>query len=153
MDVTLRPFAPADDAALISWLRTPEELTLFTGPRLTWPLTTDQLDELRATAEFVPFTAVADDGSVVGHIELVLTGADSARMARVLVDPAQRGRGLGEKLVRAVIAEAQERGIRSLTLFVFPDNTPAVTLYEKLGFEHRGASDQLNGAVLMELAP
>lgn len=149
--ITLRAFAPADDAALISWLRTPDELTLFTGPRLTWPLTTEQLDELRATPEFSPFTAVDEDGTPVGHIELVSTGPTSARVARVLVDPAQRGRGLGEQLTRAIIAEAAERGIRSLALFVFPDNTPAITLYEKLGFEHRGPSDQLSGALLMEL--
>lgn len=43
------------------------------------------------------------------------------------------------------------RGIRSLTLFVLPDNARAIALYEKLGFEHRGPSEQLRGALLMEL--
>ncbi len=149
--ISLRRFEPDDDAALISWVRSPEELVLFTGPVLTWPLTTDQLDGLRANPLFTAFTAI-EAGEVVGHIELISTGPDSARMGRVLVDPAQRGRGLGEQLVRAFIAEAAARGIRTLGLFVFPDNIPAVRLYEKLGFEHRGPSDLLPGSDVMELA-
>lgn len=149
--IALRAFAEHDDAALISWLRTPEELALFTGPRLTWPLTTDQLDELRATPEFSAFTAVDEHGTAVGHIELVSTGTDSARVARVLVDPAQRGRGLGRQLMRGIIAIASRRGIRSLALFVIEGNAPAITLYENLGFEHRGPSEQLSGALLMQL--
>ena len=149
--ISLRSFEPADDAALISWLRSPEELVLFTGPVLSWPLTADQLDALRANPKFTAFTAT-DADEVVGHIELISTGPDSARMGRVLVDPAKRGLGLGEQLVRALIAEAAARGIRTLGLFVFPDNTPAVRLYEKLGFENCGASDLLAGSEVMELA-
>lgn len=151
--LTLRPFQPEDDAALISWLRTPEELVLFTGPVLSWPLDSAQLDGLRANPQFSPFTAVDDTGTPVGHVELVSTGDDSARIGRVLVDPARQGQGLGELVVRAAIAEAWDRGIRSLALFVFPENTRAVRLYEKLGFVHRGPSEQLSGSLLMELRP
>jgi ribosomal protein S18 acetylase RimI-like enzyme len=148
--ISLRRFEPRDDASLISWLRTPEELYLFTGPRLRWPLDTTQLDGLRADESFTPFTAELD-GAAVGHIELVSTGEGRARVARVLIAPELQGRGLGEQLVRAVLAEARARGIRSLTLFVLPDNARAIALYEKLGFEHRGPSEQLHGALLMEL--
>jgi len=34
----LKPFDRADDALLISWLQASEELMLFTGPRLSFPL-------------------------------------------------------------------------------------------------------------------
>lgn len=148
--LALRRFEPRDDEALISWLPTPEELYLFTGPRLVWPLDSAQLDGLRADAAFTPFTAELD-GAVVGHIELVSTGEGEARVARVLIAPDRQGRGLGEQLVRAALAEARARGIRSLTLFVLPDNARAIALYEKLGFEHRGPSEVLSGALLMEL--
>jgi len=143
----LRPFEPADDAALISWLRTPEELYIFTGPRLTFPLDSAQLDEIRADATLTPFTATAD-GAVVGHIELVSTGEARARIARVLVDPALQGRGLGEQLLRTVLDEARERGIRALTLRVVPTNARAIALYEKLGFVLTGTEENMN---LMEL--
>lgn len=150
MTLTLRQFHAADDAALISWLRTPEELYLFTGPRLQWPLDRAQLDGLRADAAFIPFTAELD-GTLVGHIELVPTGEGEARIARVLVAPQSQGRGAGEQLLRVALAEAAGRGIHSLTLFVLPDNARAIALYEKLGFDHRGPSDQLQGALLMGL--
>jgi ribosomal protein S18 acetylase RimI-like enzyme len=146
----LRKFEPRDDASLVSWLRTPEELYLFTGPRLRWPLDIPQLDGLRADESFTQFTAELE-GTAVGHIELVSTGEGQARVARVLVAPELQGRGLGEQLVRAVLAEARARGIHSLTLFVLPDNARAIALYEKVGFEHRGPSEQLHGALLMEL--
>jgi ribosomal protein S18 acetylase RimI-like enzyme len=146
--VLLRPFDPADDAELISWLRTAEELYLFTGPRLTFPLDSAQLDEIRADATITPFTAVVD-GTAVGHIELVSTGDAQARIARVLVDPARQGQGLGERLLRSVIAEARGRGIRLLTLRVIPTNARAIALYEKLGFVAAGEED---GAIVMELS-
>lgn len=136
----LRPFDPADDAELISWLRTPEELYLFTGPRLTFPLDGAQLDEIRADATITPFTALVD-GTVVGHIELVSTGDAEARIARVLVDPARQGQGLGELLMRSVVAEARGRGIRLLTLRVIPTNARAIALYEKLGFRFTGEEE------------
>lgn len=150
--LTLRPFLPTDDDALIAWLPTAEDLHRFTGPRLRHRLDSAQLDELRADDTFTMFTAEVD-GTVVGHAEFVSTGADSARLARVLVDPARRGQGLGERLVLAMIEEARARGIRSLNLYVLDDNTRAVRLYEKLGFETVGASGELSGAREMQIAP
>lgn len=143
----LRPFVPADDAGLISWLRTAEELYVFTGPRLSFPLDSAQLDEIRADAAITPFTAT-ENGTAVGHIELVSTAPARARIARVLVDPARQGEGLGEQLLRAVLAEARERGIRMLTLRVIPTNSRAIALYEKLGFTPAGEEEGMN---LMEL--
>lgn len=143
----LRPFEPSDDDQLISWIRSPDELYLFTGPRLTFPLTGEQLAEIRTDAAITPFTAVVDD-TVVGHIELVSTGEAVARIARVLVDPARQGQGLGERLMRAVLAEGRARGIRVLTLRVIATNARAISLYTKLGFVDAGIEE---GANLMRL--
>lgn len=76
------------------------------------------------------------------------TGVAEARIARVLVDPARQGRGLGEQLLRAVVGAARERGIRVLTLRVIPTNARAIGLYEKLGFVFTGEDD---GALTMRL--
>jgi ribosomal protein S18 acetylase RimI-like enzyme len=141
--VRLRPFIASDDDQLISWLRSADELFLFTGPLLTFPLTSGQLDTLRTDATITQFTA-EHDGAVVGHIELVSTGEAEARIARVIVDPARQGQGLGEKLLLAVIAEAGSRGIRVLTLRVFPTNARAIALYEKVGFTDAGVEEGAN---------
>ena len=48
-------------------------------------------------------------------------------------DPARR-HGLGEALVNAAVERARERGCRRIELDVNDANTPALTLYERLGF-------------------
>lgn len=50
------------------------------------------------------------------------------------VIPAARRRGHGESVMRAVIDAARERGLASLGLEVLVQNTPAIPLYEALGF-------------------
>ena len=57
-----------------------------------------------------------------------------ALLQNVVVDPALRGQGIGEKLCRAILAKEKERGTRYAYLQVVQTNTAAVNLYEKLGF-------------------
>jgi ribosomal protein S18 acetylase RimI-like enzyme len=52
----------------------------------------------------------------------------------VSVVPAIRGRGVGRKLLEAVIAAATEAGCSAVTLEVRHDNEPARHLYASLGF-------------------
>ena len=57
-----------------------------------------------------------------------------ALLQNVVVDPALRGQGIGEKLCRAILAKEKERGTRYAYLQVVQTNTAAMKLYEKLGF-------------------
>ncbi len=75
------------------------------------------------------------DGELVGLGNLGLRGAD-AWIGGVGVVPAHRGTGLGEALMRGLIAEAGARGVDRLWLEVIVENTAAVRLYEKLAFSH-----------------
>lgn len=59
------------------------------------------------------------------------------------IEPEVRGTGLGESLVEAVSAWAGEVGARRLMLWVTEINTPAVKLYERLGFERSGVRQTL----------
>jgi len=52
--------------------------------------------------------------------------------------PDYRGRGLGEKLLRATIDAAVKMGIERVELEVYPSNQRAIRLYEKLGFRLEG---------------
>ena len=76
--------------------------------------------------------AVSDD-AVVGYVgsQSVLGEADMMNLA---VLPDHRGQGIGEALVRKLIARLAEREIHCLTLEVRVSNLPAIRLYEKLGF-------------------
>jgi ribosomal protein S18 acetylase RimI-like enzyme len=49
-----------------------------------------------------------------------------------------RGRGLGSALLRAVLGQAQLEGLSRIELEVYTSNQPAITLYERFGFEREG---------------
>jgi ribosomal protein S18 acetylase RimI-like enzyme len=59
---------------------------------------------------------------------------DEAELARLVIDPARRGRGLGRALTRALADEARQRGFAEVWLRVVPDNVAARRAYEAAGF-------------------
>ena len=61
-----------------------------------------------------------------------------ALLQNVIVHPEFRGKGLGEKLCRAVIGKAREQGARYVYLQVVQTNEAAMNLYRKLGFRDSG---------------
>jgi ribosomal protein S18 acetylase RimI-like enzyme len=146
--LSLRRFRPEDDAALISWVRSAEELRMFAGAGLTWPLDTAQLDLIRSDPEMVAYTAELD-GVPVGHFQIRRHPPGSARLARVIVDPARRGEGLGRALLEAAIQEAQRRGFVHMDLHVYADNAAARALYTALGFDDHGENPEAPESRLM----
>jgi ribosomal protein S18 acetylase RimI-like enzyme len=56
-----------------------------------------------------------------------------ARVTHVVVDPSARGRGIGRALMTELGARAIAAGCSSWTLYVKPDNAPAIRLYEWSG--------------------
>lgn len=139
--IALRQFAASDDEALISWVRSPEELLTFAGPDLRWPLDSAQLESIRARGASAAWTAVlAPAGDPVGHIELLLTSRRGrGHIARVIIDPARRRSGLGRAMLLAVLDQARGQGLDLVTLNVRRRNDAAIALYTGLGFQQMGA--------------
>ncbi|MGE3683922.1 MAG: GNAT family N-acetyltransferase [Bdellovibrionales bacterium] len=52
--------------------------------------------------------------------------------------PEFRGKGIGSKLLEAVLNHAKAFGLEKVELHVYTTNTPAIALYEKFGFEREG---------------
>lgn len=63
---------------------------------------------------------------------------DELQISAVAVDPGQRRRGLGLRVLSALLAEGRERGALSATLEVSAANTAAVELYRRCGFSTAG---------------
>jgi GNAT superfamily N-acetyltransferase len=83
--------------------------------------------------------AVDDDAAAAGVTQLrfrygLWWDAPDCLLEDLYVEDSARGRGLGEGLVKAAIERARERGCRRIELDANEANTPAITLYERLGF-------------------
>jgi GNAT superfamily N-acetyltransferase len=83
------------------------------------------------------------DGQVVGLAHLQVTPAlerdrPAGKLGALVVDEAQRGRGLGRALVEAVEAEARARGCDVLFLTTSEWRDDAHAFYERLGLEQTG---------------
>lgn len=59
-------------------------------------------------------------------------------ITNVLVDEAYRRRGIAGQLLKYLMQEGEAIGVRNFTLEVRRSNTPAIRLYEKLGFVSDG---------------
>ena len=77
------------------------------------------------------------DDRVAGYVGSQTCGEESDMM-NIAVHPDHRRQGIAEGLVDSLIEKLKARGSQSLTLEVRASNTPAITLYEKLGFSQVG---------------
>lgn len=94
---------------------------------------------------------VADiDGRIVGTFCLVILdnvahwGMPSALVESVVVAEAERGTGLGRRMMREAGRMAHEKGCYKLALSSNVDAKPAHRFYESLGFERYGYSFRLD---------
>jgi ribosomal protein S18 acetylase RimI-like enzyme len=81
--------------------------------------------------------ALEDDGKAIGYVtaEEVVPGVMTLGMA---VLPEARRRGGGRTLLEAAIEHARASGSHKLSLEVWTDNAPAISLYASAGFEVEG---------------
>jgi ribosomal protein S18 acetylase RimI-like enzyme len=80
------------------------------------------------------------NGIPAGKAELMLPPAEAASttgyVKRVIVHPDYRGHGIARHLMEHIIHHAQtEHRLDAIDLHVWEDNTPAIRLYESLGFQ------------------
>ena len=143
-DFTIRQATPADAAALVRLAREvgaePEGWLISTSE---WRGAGDErryLRSLRRSRDAAVFVAeVADD--IVGRLSV---GRDphpaSAHVADLglMVAKDYRRRGIGRAFLDQAVEWAQGAGVTKLELHVFPDNEPAIRLYETFGFRREG---------------
>jgi putative acetyltransferase len=74
----------------------------------------------------------------VGCGALVIGEAGRAELKRMFVDPAARGRGIGEAILQSIEAAARAEGIRLIQLETGVHNSDALRLYHRFGYVERG---------------
>ena len=100
------------------------------------PWTEEQLAESIAK-DYSRFLVYVIRDEVVGYVGAYLLGED-ADITNVAVTRARRREGVGETLMREIIALLSSSGAKYLRLECRVSNSSAIALYEKLGFENVG---------------
>lgn len=83
------------------------------------------------------FLVAEDDQEILGYCG-VLTVLDEGDITNVAVRKDRQGEGIGKLLVQELIKKSSDAGVTTIHLEVRESNTPAIRLYEKLGFERLG---------------
>ncbi|MGW8267500.1 MAG: N-acetyltransferase family protein [Longimicrobiales bacterium] len=61
----------------------------------------------------------------------------------VYVDPAMQGRGVGTRLLAALVRASEDAGLWTLQAGIFPENVGSVRIHEKCGFRVIGTRERL----------
>jgi ribosomal protein S18 acetylase RimI-like enzyme len=136
----LVPFEPRRAARVASWAATPAEVRAWCA-RDEAPVPAAVVAAWAAAADveaFLLLDAGADGGEEpVAYGELWVDEAEGeVELARLIVDPAHRGRGVGRALARALAARARDDhpALPLVALRVLPDNAAALRAYAAAGF-------------------
>ena len=63
---------------------------------------------------------------------------DELQITSIAVHPKYQRIGIGERILSALLTEAQKGGLKKATLEVDSNNLPAIKIYTKLGFKSNG---------------
>lgn len=136
----LRPFVPTHAELVASWAQDAIEAE-WLAPRTPPPITPEKvLSWVAPGRQGYELTA---DGSAppvaYGELNVLRERRREYWLGHLIVDPQQRGRGLGRRLVELLIARAFDwHAARRVTLVVFPENQAAISAYQAAGMRLDG---------------
>ncbi|XP_039137830.1 putative [ribosomal protein S18]-alanine N-acetyltransferase [Dioscorea cayenensis subsp. rotundata] len=94
----------------------------------------DELQKTNTGLLYMKFSE-EDDGEIVGYVMYSWISSLCASITKLAVKENYRRQGYGEALLKAAIQKCRTRRIQRVCLHVDPTRTPAVSLYQKLGFQ------------------
>src|SRR4051794_39193697 len=129
----LLPFDPVYAGTVASWPLSRDEVVMWCGEH-TFPLSAHRVARWQGNDGSWAYLLPGNDGAPIGYGELLIDAdEDEVELARIIIAPAARGRGLGRVLVRGLLAEAAKTGRADVFLRVYPENAMALRCYRGAG--------------------
>lgn len=94
-----------------------------------------------------PVLVAEEDGNVTGWASLSKWSdrcaySDTAEIS-LYIDEKKRGKGIGSKLLEAIIREGETTGIHSIIARIAEGNEVSIHLHQSVGFEHIGVMKEV----------
>ena len=132
-----RQLTPADHDdidTLMTWFSDAAEVDAWGGPKFRYPYTVETFRTDCHWPEMASYCLRDSDGKMCAFGQYYDRNG-YMNLARLVVAPEYRGRRIGTELVTRLMQVAAERmTLDEFSLFVYRDNTPALKLYQSLGF-------------------
>jgi GNAT superfamily N-acetyltransferase len=118
-----------------------------------WKMDEDMHDEMKlhqfdhCLSNSSIFLVAEEDNKIIGMLmlhfqhKLIRSGSRAAFIEEVIVDKNNRGRGIGERLVKHACNTARLQGCYKVTLSCFENR---IAFYERCGFNNESQSMRLN---------
>ncbi len=130
----LVPFTKVHIEQLASWFQDEASLAKWSGPGFRYPFTEDTFFQDLNTEKLASFCLLCEQGEFVAFGQFY-NRLERVHLARLVVNPTFRGKGIAERLIYNLIQEGKvQLQLDSASLFVLSDNLPAITAYQKSGF-------------------
>ena len=135
MDFELRATEPSDYDTIATWIQDAVSCSRWAGPLVPFPFSARELPELLSAKGGSSYSLAAGNNRCIGFGQFWVIRQRSVHLGRIIISPEARGVGTGRLLCKKLIAKAiQETDAARVTLRVYRDNAPALSLYSSLGF-------------------
>jgi GNAT superfamily N-acetyltransferase len=131
--VICRSADASDLAIVVSWIDNEKDCRTWAGPAVSFPIYVQVLKTQIGCRPDNSYCLI-DEGRLTAFGQLFKKDPQRFHLARIIVAPAQRGRGYGRHICRCLINRANHLGASVLTLNVYQQNKGALELYRKIGF-------------------
>ncbi len=143
--IRLAAIMPGDEAIIAGWYADAQFMRLFDA-ETAMPRTAKEIEEYltgqqKSTTAFPFAIRLIEEDRLIGYIEIdgIMWNQGVGWVALGIGEAVHRGQGFGEEAMRLALAFAfGELNLRRVQLTVFSYNTPAIRLYEKIGFVREG---------------
>ena len=130
--VTLEIFGKKDLQTLLGWFLNQNNRKYM----LTQSITEENALKMIRNEDDRKCFCIKLDGKAIGYIVFMNIQSKTARLV-IMIDEPFTGKGYGLLSLSLLEKEAQKLGVKKLVLEVRTDNTPAIALYEKFGFNSK----------------
>lgn len=130
----LREFRESDAREVARWPTSREDVRRWAGSATGWPVEASVFRRWHAEPDVKPYV-VCEGEAPVGYGEVWIDDDEQeVELARIIVSPTNRGRGVGKRLVRLLLERASLHGHPDAFVRVVPDNDAALACYRGAGF-------------------
>lgn len=139
-------FLESDAREVARWPTSAGEVLLWAGSAGGWPVDASVFRRWHADPDVKPYVLRAGEATV-GYGELWTDESEQeVELARIIVNPDYRGRGLGKRLVGLLLERAALSSLPDAFVRVIPENGAAIACYRGAGFSpvREGEREEFN---------